>query len=91
MTRPDSDFRCFDSGPKFADRYTIVPARKYHRTFMDNRLRRWEALAASDNPFHPQGFGQHTECGSPGTWLGKRVPLSSLPADVQRFAQTSLF
>ena len=44
-------------------------------------------LASSDNPFHPQGFGQHGESKEfiTGKQLGKRVRFDSLPADVQRF------
>lgn len=44
-------------------------------------------LASSDNPFHPQGFGQHGESSIflTGKHLGKRVRFDGLPLAVQRF------
>ena len=81
--------RCYDNGGKTYDRYTVLPAR-----WVRGRSRRvaggllWEAIAASAQPFHPQGFGQHVEAMA-GAHLGKRVPFETLPADVQRFARQS--
>lgn len=46
----------------------------------------WEAIGASERPFSPQGFGQHTEAMS-GPHLGKRIPFESLPVDVQTFIE----
>ena len=76
--------RIFDTGPDGTfDRYTI--AFKGYR--MEGYGMVYPYLASSDNPFHPQGFGQHGESKEfiTGKHLGKRVALDSLPADVQRF------
>lgn len=81
--------RCYDAGPQCADRYTVIPARwvrGWSRRVLGGLL--WEAIAASAQPFHPQGFGQHTEA-TAGPHLGARVPFESLPADVQTFARQS--
>jgi hypothetical protein len=53
---------------------------------MDDR-RMWPGFACNDEPFHPQGIGMSCEVNTPGNHLGKRVPLSSLPADVQKLAR----
>lgn len=85
--RDDTDFRCYDNGGKTADRYTIVPARKHHNTMMDKRTRLWDGFAANAEPFHPQGIGMSCEVYAPGKHLGKKVPLSTLPKDVQTLAR----
>ena len=76
--------RIFDTGPDGpADRYTI--AFKAVRS-CDGAL--WYPyLAADDNPYHPQGFGQHGENREflTGQHLGKRVSFDTLPGPVQRF------
>ncbi len=76
--------RIFDS-PKTADRYTIIPPRSAYRIHMDDRGL-WTCLAASADPFHPQGIGQHC-LARPGPHLGKRITWEQLPAPVQRFAR----
>lgn len=81
--------RCYDNGGKTCDRYTVIPARwvrGWSRRVPGGLL--WEAIAASSEPFHPQGFGQHVEAMA-GPHLGARVPFETLPADVQRFARQS--
>ena len=78
-------YRAFDNGGKTADRYTVLPTREHWRHYRD-RHGRWLCLAASAQPFHPQGFGQSSEC-IPGPHLGKCIPFDSLPADVQRAAR----
>ena len=85
----DKDFRCFDNGGKTADRYTIMPGRQHWRTHRDDRTKRWVAFGASENPFHPQGFGQSCEIDGwqDYRYLGKKVPLSSLPEPVIRLAR----
>ena len=49
-------------------------------------------LASSDNPFHPQGFGQHGESKEflTGKHLGKRVSFEYLPELVQQFILQSI-
>ena len=76
--------RIFDNGGKTIDRYTIVPP----RWASDYKCGYWEAIASSEHPFHPQGFGQHVEC-TCGPWLGKRIHWNDLPPDVQTFARQS--
>ena len=75
--------RCFDNGGKTHDRYTIIPPR-YAMEYQE-RPGLFEAIAASDHPFHPQGFGQHVSAMA-GSHLGKRVHWDTLPKDVQAFA-----
>lgn len=81
--------RCYDNGGKTYDRYTVLPARwvrGWSRRAPCGLL--WEAISASEHPFHPQGFGQNTEAKA-GPHLGARVPFETLPLDVQRFARQS--
>ena len=48
---------CYDNGGKTADRYTVV----YLETAFEARRggTYYECVGMSENPFHPQGFGQH--------------------------------
>ena len=77
-------FLIYDNNGRSFDRYTI-----YYRS---NGWQPWQYyIAASDNPFHPQGYGQHGE--SNPFWrrddmahLGNPVRFNKLPADVQTFA-----
>lgn len=78
--------RCYDDGGKTWDRYTIIPPR-WAREYREQPAL-FECIAASERPFHPQGFGLHCTA-MPGPHLGKRVKWSELPADVQRFARQS--
>ncbi len=81
--------RCYDAGIRWADRYTIIPARwvrGWSRRVPGGLL--WQTLAAGATPFHPQGFGLHVEAMA-GPHLGKRVPFETLPPDVRRFARQS--
>lgn len=83
--------RCYDNGGKTADRYTIIPPRwahEYHELPWPHCRQMFMAIAASEEPFHPQGFGQHVSA-SPGAHLGARVHWNALPADVQQFARQS--
>ena len=76
--------RVFDTGPDGTfDRYTVA--------FKGYRVQGYGMcypyLASSENPFHPQGFGQHGESREflTGKHLGKRVSFESLPEQVQEF------
>lgn len=83
------DLRCYDNGGKTFDRYTILPPRWARAEWQESRSGEsilWHALGASEHPFHPQGFGQHTRAVA-GPHLGARTPFGQLPADVQRFAR----
>ena len=85
LDRYGTFLRLYDNGGKTADRYTIIPPR-WAREYRDQRPGAWQALAASADPFAPQGFGQHTSA-MPGTHLGKRICWDALPDDVQQFAR----
>lgn len=89
MSRPrqahPDPLRVYDNGGRTLDRYTIIPQRCYWRTYRE-RVGLWQAIASSDRPFHPQGFGQHVSA-TPGAHLGARIAFDTLPPDVQRFAR----
>ena len=76
--------RVYDNGGKTVDRYTVLPPRWAHEYREPNGL--WQGIAASEAPFHPQGFGQ-TCSAAAGKHLGKRIAWRELPSDVQRFAR----
>ncbi len=78
--------RIFDNGGRTFDRYTILPPRWARDCRERNGL--WEAIGASEHPYHPQGFGMHVSA-SPGPHLGKRITWPELPPDVQRFARST--
>lgn len=84
--------RCYDDDGS-VDQFTCVFTGKYtHKT---GRQHWW--LGMSDNPYHPQGVGQHGESDiqidvngwgwAPSMWrknhLGKRVPFISFPNEVR--------
>lgn len=85
--------RCYDNGGKTFDRYTIV----FLKPWSHRGRRIYPYLAASDHPFHPQGFGQHGESvdrpiDEPnGKHLGTRVSRLQLPPDVQRFIAQEVY
>jgi hypothetical protein len=72
-----TNIRVYDNGGKTVDRYTVV--------YMDAPERNglYEAVAMDAQPFHPQGFGQHTSA-SPGRHLGKRIGYEDLPDDCRK-------
>lgn len=86
LRRYGTVLRIYDNGGRTADRYTVVPPR-WAREYVDSRGY-WEMIGASEDPFHPQGFGQHSS-GSPGAHLGRRVAWADIPARVQQFARQS--
>ena len=75
--------RIFDNGGVTFDRFTI--AFKGYRVPRNGMV--YPYLAASTNPFSPQGFGQHGESKFflTGRELGKRVDIDSIPVDVKTF------
>ena len=82
--------RCYDNGNRpdggTCDRYTIVFTGRYRHLTGGEFL----YLAASGEPFHPQGFGQHgfsrSQIDRPKySHLGTPIKFVDLPADVQRF------
>ena len=77
--------KCYDN-PYTADRYTIIFTGYDYRDYgYNNRY----ALAASSTPFHPQGIGMHVECHEDAN-IGKRIPFSELPEDVQKFVMQDI-
>ena len=77
--------RIYDNGGKTFDRYTVIPPRTAYRTHRESYTQ-WAAIGSSENPFHPQGFGQHC-LAVPGPHLGKRITWEQLPINVQSFAR----
>lgn len=72
--------RCYDNGGETFDRYTVVFTGRYRHKTNGSYL----YVGMSENPFHPQGFGQHGESNDPLDWpkyshLGKKIPFDSLP------------
>ena len=83
--------RCYDNGGRSFDRYTILPPRWAVEHVARYRVgvgALWAAIGSSENPFHPQGFGQHISAVA-GPHLGRRVRWDTLPANVQKFARQS--
>jgi hypothetical protein len=82
-------FVLLDNGGKTADRYTLFDTKP-----MDNVI---HYIGFDNNPYHPQGFGQHGEL-SPSQFrlhknerfraLGKVVKLETLPPQAQKFAKS---
>lgn len=72
------NIRCYDNNGKTADRYTVV-----YMDYPENRHNTFSAVGMNDEPFHPQGIGQHCMA-TPGRHLGKRIPFSKLPKDCQQ-------
>ena len=76
--------RCYDNGGKSFDRYTIV----FTGNFKGRDCCLY--LSASENPFHPQGFGQHGDSNTiidkpTYSHLGKKVKFKDLPKNAQTF------
>lgn len=87
LERYGTVLRCYDNGGKTCDRYTIVPPR-WAKEERERQPGLFTAIGASERPFHPQGFGQHSAA-MPGPHLGKRIRWDELPPDVQKFARQS--
>ena len=75
--------RCYDNGGKTWDRFTVVYTGNYKgRNGCDY-------VGMSENPFHPQGFGQHGWDGSvidrpTYSHLGRKITFDKLPEQCQR-------
>jgi hypothetical protein len=78
-----SRIRIYDNGGKTFDRYTFVfPSLDVPRNN--------DYYGSSENPFHPQGFGQFCgECPYPEhrnyRHLGKLIPPESLPEQARKW------
>lgn len=76
--------RCYDNGGRTFDRFTVV--------FLPGPVsgqKLYPCLGMSLDPYHPQGFGQHSE-GVCGRHLGRRVRLCALPKPCQRAVDRDL-
>jgi hypothetical protein len=81
-----ANIRCYDNGGKTFDRYTVI--------YMDepepNAGRNlFASVGMSENPFHPQGFGQHCAA-MPGKHLGKRISFYQLPDKCRKLVMQDL-
>jgi hypothetical protein len=64
---------------KYADCYTV-----YFNDFYFSRGQKlFNCLCMSENPFHPQGIGQHSS-GMLGNHNGKKIAFEALPRDCQK-------
>lgn len=80
--------RIWDNQGETLDRYTIA----FKGYYVERHGMIYPYLASGENPFHPQGFGQHGESRQflTGKYLGKRVAFETLPVDVQKFIMQSI-
>lgn len=70
---PKNVLRVYDH-PKFSDRFTVY--------FNKKEREYYSCIVMSENPFHPQGIGQHS-CGMLGRHNGKIIDFKDLPLDCQ--------
>jgi hypothetical protein len=80
--------RIYDNGGASWDRYTVAFRAVRH----PRHGLYYPYIAASERPFHPQGFGQHGESQTfvDGSHLGKRIAFTDCPPDVQKFILQSI-
>jgi len=76
----------YDNGGKTIDRYTV-----YYDNPKDWGITAqiYPCVGMSAAPFHPQGFGQHSE-GMLGKHNGKRIKFEELPEDCQKLVKQDL-
>jgi len=75
--------RCYDNGGKTFDRYTVI----YTRAQSFGMKGYTVGVGMSENPFHPQGFGQHFEYQNyqyNGKSGGKRIKFADLPENCRK-------
>ena len=73
----------YDNGGATLDRFTVI------YTDEPEGLGMYSARAMSENPFHPQGFGQYCSA-MPGRHLGMRIAFETLPPDCQKLVLSDL-
>lgn len=79
--------RVYDNGGRTVDRYIVLfedmpdPMKDEETPVRPHGPR--EALTMSGAPTHPQGVSQWTDA-RPGPWLGRRIPFTALPENVQQ-------
>lgn len=77
------NIKIYDNNGKTFDRYTVI----YLNEPEQNGY--YGARGMSENPFHPQGFGQCCSA-MPGKHLGKCIKFEDLPADCQQLVKNDL-
>ena len=75
----------YDNGGKTFDRYTVY----YNEPLLSPIPNLYPCIGMSSNPFHPQGFGIHSE-GTLGRHNGKRIKFEDLPTDCQKLVLQDL-
>lgn len=73
----------YDS-PDYIDRYTVYYDRPKDWGITERGV--YTCVGMSANPFHPQGFGQHST-GVLGRHNGKRITFADLPPDCQKLVR----
>lgn len=76
--------KLYDNFGETIDRYTAVFTDR-----PESRPGTYEALAFNSDPFHPCGFGQHTQA-MPGRHLGKKITLEDLPEPARQFVMQNM-
>lgn len=74
--------RCYDNGGKTFDRFTVVYMDE-PTSCTNHRFGLYAARGMSENPYHPQGFGQYGEARI-GKHLGKRISFKALPKECRQ-------
>lgn len=78
----------YDNGGETLDRYAVYYKGRgslYHNSQATFRY----FLSMSENPSHPQGYGQHG-WGMPGKHNGKRIKFEDLPEQCQKLVLQDL-
>lgn len=81
--------RIYDNQGETADRYTVIFTYAHCFKPKDYPHGWFPVLGMSDNPFHPQGVGIHSEYTEPIDYpsykhLGKKIKFSNLPENCQK-------
>ncbi len=80
----------WDNGGATCDRYTVFyKGRGSIDWTPDGKTRLRACLGMSENPTHPQGFGQHC-FGHPGRHNGRRIEFSDLPKECRELVNREL-
>lgn len=78
---PRAVIAIYDSGPKFADRYTVLYG---YPAWVPDMGFTVPYFAMSERPCHPQGVGQHGDMkASDRRCLGKKIRWVDLPTECQ--------
>jgi len=74
--------KIYDNGGETFDRYTVIYIGSHYNGF-------YSCLGMSENPFSPQGYGQHGSC-TDGPHLGKEIQFEDIPEACQRAVRNDL-